>query len=119
MTDPALGRDTDARGFLRGPGSGSNAKILVRSPPERKEEDLARFAAVLRAERFNLAFMLTYIDPAVFPLVTEENHREYDVPYRASMLCRGVFHFTYPELSHASWTDEHIRYRDCPGRRKA
>jgi hypothetical protein len=118
MAYTPLEGDTDARGFLRSPGAGSNAKILLCHPPERKEEDLERFTAVLRAERFNMAFSLNYIDPAVFPLVTAENHDEYSTPFRASLLCRGFFHFTWPELTHVDWTDEHIRYRDCPGRRK-
>ncbi|MDR1319951.1 MAG: hypothetical protein LBK56_00775 [Gracilibacteraceae bacterium] len=110
-------RSTDGRAFLSNPGTKSRAEIITRNSPERKEEDLEGFAEVLRAERFNLGFSVTYIDPAVFPEVTAKNYNDYADPAKPCMLCRGFFKFRYPELSHIDWTDEHLRFANSVWRR--
>ncbi|MDR0435146.1 MAG: hypothetical protein LBH21_08895 [Gracilibacteraceae bacterium] len=112
-------RTTDARVFLRSPGAGSNALILVQTDPERKEEDLTRFAEALRAEQFSLGFSITYIDPKVFPEITAENRETYDSPARPSMLCRGFFRFVHPELTYINWTKDHLAYPNSIWRRQA
>jgi hypothetical protein len=110
-------RETDGPAFLRSPGTGTKTEIITQNPPERKEADLERFAEVLRAERFNLGFSVTYIDPAVFPEVTAENYNDYADPAKPCMLCRGFFKFSYSELSHIDWTDEHLRFANSVWRR--